>query len=62
MSLIRKLIYVFVFIFSTTSFVVLFQNGWNFQTFPDDLQNQISEIRQWIQGGSDKKPAPPARP
>ncbi len=62
MSLIRKLIYVFVFIFSTISFVVLFQNGWNFQTFPEDLQNQISELRQWMQGSKDKKPDAPARP
>ncbi|MGF1656653.1 MAG: hypothetical protein ACFCU3_06700 [Verrucomicrobiales bacterium] len=49
MSLIRKIIYVVVFIASAISFVVIFQHG--FTNFPQNLENEVNNVIGLFKGG-----------
>ena len=53
MGILRKLIFVIVFLLSTLSFLVIFENG--FSDFGTNLGNQITDIQKMVTAPLEKK-------
>ncbi len=57
MALLRKLFWVAVFVASTLSFLVLFENGP--KDFSKNFMGQVTELRKLVEGEMTRKEAPP---